>query len=239
MTDPAPNDTPQIIIDDFIDDPAEVAAMADRLARAVQVRHAHQPLPVVPDEATEIFGQFSSGKSRPLSMLLTELALTGRTMVVLDAKNGDTNAVWPTSANVEQATQRADPALVAAAMAGYRAEDLTMGETAAVERGIALATYRRLYPAVTGPLADSLAVRITYLAAHLAVETADERVYDVLLQDPRTPGFRLAVHEAQVAATKETVRRLAMRIEWALNAIALGREATAVAKLDEADAILT
>lgn len=233
MTDSTHDETPQIIIDDSIDDPAAAAAMADRLARAVQARHAHQPLLAVPEEITEHFSQFSSGKSRALSMLLTELALTGRTAVVLDAKRGDTYAAWLTT------TQRAEPALVAVAMAGYRTEDLTMGETAAVERGIALATYRRLHPAVTGPLADSLAVRIAYLAAHLAVETTDERVYNVLRCDPRTPGFRLAVHEAQVAATKETVRRLAMRIEWALNAIALGREATAVAKLDEADAILS
>lgn len=136
------------------------------------------------------------------------------------------------------AAQKTDPAVVAAAMAGYRITDLSIDETKALKRGIDPSTYRRLYPAVTGELADQLAGRIIYLASFLTARTANDDVYTRLLPDPRTPGWRLALHEARIAAPSEPLRRLGALIEWAMNAIVLGREQTARAKLDQADAIV-
>jgi len=195
------------------------------------------------DEVHQFFsGRYGEGKNKVSATLLWDLVHAGYTPVVVDAKGGADRAAWLTP---ETPTgPRADPTEVALAMTGARGEELTAGETEAVARGVSLSAHRRLYPAVAGELADRLAVRIAYLAGHLAAHLAaidEERAQAVsgwLTRDPRSAGFRLALFEARALAKTEPMRRLAINVEWAMNAVALGREQTARAKLAAADAIL-
>lgn len=165
-------------------------------------------------------GERGSGKSNLALMILAELA-HGRPVTIGDPKTGTDREVW-------------------LAMTGHR--DVSQSEQAAIERGIDPETYRRLYPAVTGDLADQLYARVIYLASHLAAHlvcnTDDDDVSDRLCTDPRTPGFRLALFEARRLATTEQMRKVAMFAEWAMNSIEAGDEEIARGKLDRADRIL-
>lgn len=213
---------------------ASIAAYLVAAGRAPELT-VFPEMAVVLDEASQpVVGQYGTGKTDSAGVFLMEKMLRG--------------ARWDTVLDVEASrstgrpayrivTQQPDPALVAA-MAGHSLNGLTEGETEALGRGISLATYRRLHPVVAGDLADQLAARVGYLATQLAARTDDDRIHTGLLHDPRSPGFRLAVHEARLVADKETTRRLALLLEWTLTSIALGRQQSAVEKLDRAEAII-
>jgi hypothetical protein len=236
MTNPNRDKDPEITVwtEGYVADPQEAAAMATRPAQLARSRFSG-PVAASPDEARAalIRGQFGTGKSSATLAVLTELA-HGKHVTVIDPQAGDNNDAW----RQRWPTQQADPTAVAAAMAGYRTDQLSLRETKALERGIEPATYRRLNPAVTGKLADQVAVRVAYLAAHIAPEMDDEQIYTSLLRDPRSAGFRLALYEARLNADSEPIRRLAMLTEWVLNSIELGREQSAMEKLVRAEAIL-
>lgn len=252
MTDPTADQPPAI----YATPAAVEAALAD-LQDVIERRwaaagsHGERPQVVFAvDEAAELVaGQFGQGKTLTARAMLWELARAGYTPVEIDAKHPDFREWVATLPDADAdgpvrpaiVAQRANAAdVVALAMADHR--DVSQGEREAVERGIDPTTYRRLYPAVIGDLADQLLDRIqwiaTFLAAHLVCHTDDDRVCRQLTGDPRAAGFRVALFEARRLAATEQMRKLAMFTEWAMTSIAVGDEAFALAKLARADRLL-
>jgi hypothetical protein len=169
-------------------------------------------------------GRRGPGKTLRVSTDMAQALSAGYTVMVFDPKNDG------------------DIAAIRAAMAGYDQGELTPAERAAADRGISPVAYRRLYPAVTGDLADELLPRITVLRDDLVrrlVDTGHELAAVTVAGDPREAGYRVALTTVRRDTQHgEAIRKAMFHLELALTAIENGHGGVAGGCLAKASAAL-
>lgn len=242
------------IVDGDEHDTGEITIGEDAAGQPVQITLAdnHAPLAQADDEDDpyKVFkwGTTGSGKTNLVSVILAELeqrigevpvidviveearavlapATTARAQALLNTlmKGGQHDRLIvmdPKRLAMQHPTQQA----LAAAMTGQQDEELTGPERSGVARGIGLATFRRIYPAVQIADGNDLLRRAEIVRDALVrdlTELGMEPAVRTVIGDVRETGYRVALYALRTnAALPERVRRGACYLEIALSAIA-------------------